>query len=126
MTLWRLPETIEEEFEGKWEHWLDRANEWQPFFLRLESLQENDLKIALHSFDAVTNHELEMYSHFVARPEGVQCPYLKHSLAPIKISRCSPLDSHAGKPVHSWFLTLAEEPRELAYPFSHGFFVNLS
>src|SRR5205807_9451484 len=34
VTLWRLAETIEEEFEAKWEHWLDGANEWQPFFHR--------------------------------------------------------------------------------------------
>jgi hypothetical protein len=27
VTLWRLPETIEEEFEARWEHWLDHANE---------------------------------------------------------------------------------------------------
>jgi hypothetical protein len=30
VTLWRLTETIEEEFEAKWEHWLDQASEWQP------------------------------------------------------------------------------------------------
>src|ERR1019366_5227105 len=57
VTLWRLPETIEEEFEARWEHWLDHANEWNPFCQRLESLQENDLKIALHTFDAVTTDE---------------------------------------------------------------------
>jgi hypothetical protein len=74
VTLWRLPETIEEEFEGKWEHWLDRANEWQPFFIRLESLQENDLKIALHSFDAVTNHELEMSSRLRRSAGGRAVP----------------------------------------------------
>jgi len=62
VTLWRLPEAIEEEFEAKWEHWLDRVSEWQPFFHSLESLQENDLKIALHTFDAVTDRELEMFS----------------------------------------------------------------
>src|SRR5664279_4167644 len=55
VTLWRLPESIEEEFEAKWEHWLDRGNDWQQFFQRLESLQEKDLKVALHSFEAVTN-----------------------------------------------------------------------
>lgn len=64
VTLWRLPETIEEEFEGKWEYWLDRANDWQPFFLRLESLQENDLKIALQLLGDVTNHEVELSSRF--------------------------------------------------------------
>ena len=74
VTLWRLPETIEEEFEAKWEHWLDRANEWQPFFQSLESLQENDLKIALQAFDAVTNHELEMSSRLRRSAEGRAVP----------------------------------------------------
>ena len=71
VTLWRLPETIEEEFEAKWEHWLDRAEEWQPLFHRLESLQESDLKIALRAFDAVTDNELEMSSR-LRRSAGVR------------------------------------------------------
>jgi hypothetical protein len=74
VTLWRLSDTIEEEFEAKWEHWLDQANEWQPFFNRLESLQENDLKIALQAFDAVTNHELEMSSRLRRSAEGRAVP----------------------------------------------------
>ena len=74
VTLWRLTETIEEEFEAKWEHWLDQASEWQPFFHGLESLQENDLKIALQAFDAVTNHELEMSSRLRRSAEGRAVP----------------------------------------------------
>jgi hypothetical protein len=74
LTLWLLPETIEEEFEGKWEHWLDRASEWEPFFHGLESLRENDLKVALQAFDAVTNHELEMSSRLRRSAEGRAVP----------------------------------------------------
>src|SRR5436190_8533699 len=55
VTLWRLPEAIEEEFDAKWEHWLDQAPEWMPFFQRLENLQEKDLKVALQSFDLITD-----------------------------------------------------------------------
>jgi len=62
VTLWRLPETIEEEFEARWEHWLDHANEWIPFFQRLESLQECDLRTALQTFDAVTTDESEIHA----------------------------------------------------------------
>jgi hypothetical protein len=62
VTLWHLPETIEEEFEAKWEHWLDQANEWRPFFHRLESIQDNNLKTTLRAFEAVTDCELEMSS----------------------------------------------------------------
>ena len=74
VTLWRLPETIEEEFEAKWDHWLDRADEWQPFFHRLENLQENDLKIALQVFNAVTSHELEISSRLRRSAEGRAVP----------------------------------------------------
>jgi hypothetical protein len=74
VTLWRLPEIVEEEFEAKWEHWLDRANEWQPLFHKLETLQENDLKIALQAFDAVTNDELELSSRLRRSAEGRAVP----------------------------------------------------
>jgi hypothetical protein len=60
--LWGLPAALEEEFEARWEDWLDQANEWQPFFQGLESLKESDLRIALQAFGAVTDHELEMLS----------------------------------------------------------------
>src|SRR5947209_4609041 len=32
ITLWRLPETIEDKFESRWEQWLDRSADWNPFF----------------------------------------------------------------------------------------------
>ena len=32
VTLWRLPSDIEEAFEARWEHWLDAASDWSPFF----------------------------------------------------------------------------------------------
>src|SRR5271155_1570753 len=70
VTLWRLPEAIEEEFDAKWEHCLDQAQQWSPFFQRLESLQEKDLKIALLAFDVVTNGELEISSRFRRSAEG--------------------------------------------------------
>jgi hypothetical protein len=74
VTLWRLPETIEEEFEARWQHWLDQANEWSPFFHKLESLKDNDLKIALKAFAAVTNEELEISSRLRRTAEGRAVP----------------------------------------------------
>src|SRR5687767_13552002 len=32
VTLWRLPEAIEEEFDERWEQWLDKADDWTVFF----------------------------------------------------------------------------------------------
>lgn len=74
VTLWRLPENIEEEFEAHWERWLDSANEWQPFFHELESLRESDLRIALQSFETLTNRESEFFSRLRRSAEGRAVP----------------------------------------------------
>src|ERR687895_1969704 len=43
VTLWRLPESIEEEFDARWEHWLENSGEWTPFFEKLEMIPGSDL-----------------------------------------------------------------------------------
>ena len=35
VTLWRLPEATEEEFDARWEHWLDNASQWSAFFEKI-------------------------------------------------------------------------------------------
>jgi hypothetical protein len=74
VTLWRLPEAIEEEFEAKWEHWLDHAAEWTPFFQRLENLQEKDLRVALQSFDLVIDGASQLLSRLRVSAEGRAVP----------------------------------------------------
>jgi hypothetical protein len=76
VTLWRLPEAIEEEFDLRWEYWIDRASEWESFFSSLESLQGADLKIALRTFDAVTDQELEASSRIRRSSEGRSVPLI--------------------------------------------------
>src|SRR6266481_3734957 len=39
VTLWRLPEALEEAFEQRWEEWLDNASDWAPFFEKLAALE---------------------------------------------------------------------------------------
>lgn len=70
VTLWHLPEEIEEEFESRWEHWLDDADQWAPFFQKLENLQENDLKEALQSLVIISDAEQEMFSRLRRTAEG--------------------------------------------------------
>lgn len=74
VTLWQLPDAIEEEFESHWERWLDRAGDWKPFFQELERLQANDLKMALHSFGALKEHEAEVFSGLRRSAEGRAVP----------------------------------------------------
>lgn len=70
VTLWHLPEAIEEEFEAHWERWLDQADMWRPFFYDLEGLKETDLKAALGLFHLLTDDESEMLSRLRRSAEG--------------------------------------------------------
>ena len=74
VTLWRLPEEIEEEFDARWEHWLDSAEEWTAFFERLETLEGHDLAAILRAFDVVNDRELERYSKLRRSAEGRAVP----------------------------------------------------
>jgi hypothetical protein len=74
VTLWRLPEEIEEQFDTQWEHWLDHAADWRPFFKRLESLPGTDLAAILKSLELVDDHDLESLSHLRRSAEGRAVP----------------------------------------------------
>ena len=74
VTLWQLPEAVEEEFEAHWERWLDRADEWKPFFLELEAVKENELKTVLQSFDLITEEDSERFSRLRRSAEGRAVP----------------------------------------------------
>lgn len=74
VTLWHLPEVVEEEFDAHWERWLDRTEEWKKCFLKLEELKESNLKTALQSFDLVTVEDSERYSRLQRSAEGRAVP----------------------------------------------------
>ena len=74
VTLWRLPETVEEEFDARWEHWLDNAIKWTPFFQRLEVLQGSDLLVTLRAFEAVREHDVEAFARLRRSAEGRAVP----------------------------------------------------
>jgi hypothetical protein len=74
VTLWQLPDAVEEDFESHWERWLDQAAEWTPFFQRLESPQEKDLKVALQSLDLITGDLTELFSRLRLTAEGRAVP----------------------------------------------------
>jgi hypothetical protein len=74
VTLWRLPEAIEDEFETQWEHWLDNANEWTPFFQRLETLRATDLLETLRSFEVISERDADPFSKLRRSAEGRAVP----------------------------------------------------
>lgn len=74
VTLWRLPEATEEEFDARWEHWLDNATEWTAFFERVESLQGNDLTVILRAFEMVSDSNIGAYSKLRRGADGRAVP----------------------------------------------------
>src|SRR5690606_17601673 len=74
VTLWRLPEDIEEEFDARWEHWLDNAADWSPFFEGLQGLKGNDFPGILRAFGVVGDRDLEAYAKLRRSAEGRAVP----------------------------------------------------
>jgi len=74
VTLWRLPEAVEEAFDARWEHWLDNAGEWTAFFERLKSLSGADLTAILRAYEVVTDADLEAYARLRRSAEGRAVP----------------------------------------------------
>lgn len=74
VTLWGLPEALEEAFDARWEHWLDHAGEWTSFFEKLEALSGSDLTELLCAFELVEGRELEAYGKLRRSAEGRAVP----------------------------------------------------
>lgn len=74
VTLWRLPEAIEEEFDARWEHWLDKASDWAPFFDQLEALRSTDLAATLQELELVSARDIEAYARLRRSAEGRAVP----------------------------------------------------
>jgi hypothetical protein len=74
VTLWRLPEATEEEFDARWEHWLDNASDWVRFFEKLEALQGSDLLAALAAFELVGEGDVEAFGKLRRSAEGRAVP----------------------------------------------------
>lgn len=74
VTLWHLPEAIEEEFDARWELWLDSAPDWGPFFEKLQKLDEGDLVGVLRGFGVVSEQDVEAYSRLRRSAEGRAVP----------------------------------------------------
>jgi hypothetical protein len=74
VTLWRLPESVEEEFDAAWEHWLDNAGDWASFFHGLQGLHGSDLIAILSSFEIVGHRDIEGFTKLRRSAEGRAVP----------------------------------------------------
>ncbi len=74
VTLWRLPEAIEEAFDARWEPWLDSAGDWDSFFAKLETLPGTDLVGALRGFELVADADVTAYGKLRRSAENRAVP----------------------------------------------------
>src|SRR5690242_18051920 len=74
VTLWKLPESFEEDFDRRWEHWLDNASGWAEFFQRIEVLGSTDLVEILLNLELVTETDLDTYTKLRCSAEGRAVP----------------------------------------------------
>src|SRR5829696_6281895 len=74
VTLWKLPEAIEEEFDARWERWLDQASDWYSFFDRVETLGNSDLVELLPNLGLVSETDLQAYARLRRSAEGRAVP----------------------------------------------------
>jgi hypothetical protein len=78
VTLWRLPEAVEEEVDARWDYWLDHSSDWNPFFEGLETLGADplglDLPAILRALELVTDGEVDAASRLKRSAEGRAVP----------------------------------------------------
>jgi hypothetical protein len=70
VTLWQLSEEIEDEFDARWEHWLDAPDPWRDFFKTLESSLGDDLLAALRGFGLIGDAEQNAVRRLQLSAEG--------------------------------------------------------
>jgi hypothetical protein len=70
VTLWRLPEAIEDEFDARWEHWLENTAGWIPFFEQLETFEGTDLHATLRTFGLTNDTDSHARSKLRRSAEG--------------------------------------------------------
>lgn len=76
VTLWRLPVAVDEDFDARWEHWLDAAADWRPFFEKVEALQGSgfDLVETLRGFGLVSDQDIAAFQKLRTASEGRAVP----------------------------------------------------
>lgn len=74
MTLWNLPAELEDQFEDRWQGWLDQAEAWAPFFQKLAGMAGEDLLQALFDFELITPAHRDAVSKLRRSAEGRAVP----------------------------------------------------
>jgi hypothetical protein len=74
VTLWHLDDRTEEEFDARWEHWLDNASDWTQFFIAVQKIGSSDLIGSLRSFELLSDADVEQLTRLRRSAEGRAVP----------------------------------------------------
>jgi predicted Zn finger-like uncharacterized protein len=74
MTLWNLPVEVEDQFDAKWQEWVDDADGWVPFFEQIRELKTSDLLIALQEMELLDAIQSEAVGRLRRSAEGRAVP----------------------------------------------------
>lgn len=74
VTLWQLPASIDEEFAGRWQGWLDETARWQPFFAQIAALRGQAVLGALTTLGLSAAREARMTAELDGVPND---PWLR-------------------------------------------------
>lgn len=74
MTLWSLPAALEDQFEGRWQSWLDRLDHWIPYFKKLETIQHGDLLGVMQEYSLISPVQAQSVSKLRLAAEGRAVP----------------------------------------------------
>ncbi len=74
MTLWSLPAEIEDQFDARWQSWLEKREEWESFFSWLAAIRSEDLLDPLKELGLLDPDRLDRVSRLRRSAEGRSVP----------------------------------------------------
>jgi hypothetical protein len=87
MTLWNLPAETEDQFEERWQAWLDEVDAWSPFFEALAAQAGHDLLGSLRQFELLTEAHLDAVGKLRRSAENRAVPLTGTHITPGDLAR---------------------------------------
>ncbi len=69
-TLWQLPAVLEDQFEDKWQTWLDDTDRWHLFFGKVSTLETSDVLKTLQGLNLITDDDASTIRNLKNAVEG--------------------------------------------------------
>lgn len=74
VTLWALPQAVEEQFQSSWHEWLDDEGVWRPFFQRIVAPKDENLLDFLLSLSLVEREQADLLAGMRPAADGRALP----------------------------------------------------